>query len=326
MTALLITVDTELSSSLHQRGVSLDDNISRSIWARAQGQAYGIGWQMDLLDRHGLKGVFFLDPLPALVHGADFLKPIVGAIVSRGHEVQMHVHTEWLAWASKSPVGGRLGRNIGDFSLDDQVVLLGQAKHWLESSGAPAITAFRAGNFGASDDTLRALAILGITWDSSVNSGYLGRECRISADKAQIGAAWQHGVAELPVSGIIDRPGGFRPAQICAMSAAEMRAGLRHAVREGHDAFVVVTHSFEMLSRDRQRPNRAVIARFEALCREATRLPAVRGAGFNDLPSDLADRPARALTRAAPSQLRTGLRIAQQAWATWRYEHRLVPA
>ena len=326
MTALLITVDTELSSSLHQRGVSLADNVARSIWAEAKGGAYGIGWQMDLLDRHGLTGVFFLDPLPALVHGADFLAPIVRAVVGRGHEVQMHIHTEWLAWARESPVGGRQGRNIGDFSLADQIVLLGLAKQLLEDAGAPAITAFRAGNFGASDDTLRALATLGVVWDSSVNPAYLGRECTIAADRAQIGATRQHGVIELPVSGIADRPGGFRPAQICAMSAAEMRDGLRHAAREGHDAFVVVTHSFEMLSRDRQRPNRAVMARFEALCREAARLPGVQGAGFNDLPADLADRPARALTRAAPSQWRTGLRIAQQAWATWRYEHRLVPA
>jgi hypothetical protein len=238
----------------------------------------------------------------------------------------MHIHTEWLAWAKDSPVGGRQGRNIGDFSLDDQVILLGHAKQWLEQAGAPAITAFRAGNFGANDDTLRALAKLGVAWDSSVNPAYLGRECAITADPAQIGPTRAQGIVELPVSGIEDRPGGFRPAQICAMSAAEMRAGLRHAVHEGQAVFNVVTHSFEMLSRDRQRPNGAVIARFRALCREAARLPGIRGVGFNDLSLDLADQPARVLTRAAPSRLRTGLRLAEQALATWRYEHRLVPA
>jgi hypothetical protein len=302
MTALLITVDTELSASLHQRGMSLADNVDRSIWARTPAGAFGIGWQMDLLDRHGLKGVFFLDPMPALVHGADFLTPIVGAIVARGHEVQMHIHTEWLAWAKESPVGDRQGHSIGDFSLDDQIILLGRAKQLLEQAGAPAITAFRAGNFGANDDTLRALATLGVAWDSSVNPAYLGHGCGISADRALIGAIRAQGIAELPVSGIEDKPGGFRPAQICAMSAAEMRAGLRHAVRDGHDAFNVVTHSFEMLSRDRQRPNGTVIARFQALCREASRLPGIQGAGFNDLPADLADRPVRTLTRAAPDR------------------------
>ncbi|HUD92031.1 hypothetical protein [Sphingobium sp.] len=326
MTALLITVDTELSAALHLQGVALEENVRRSIWAEARGQAVGIGWQMQLLDRHGLKGVFFLDPLPALIHGVDFLKPIVGEIVRRGHEVQLHIHTEWLAWVKDSPVDGRQGRNIGDFTLADQILLLGLAKHLLEEAGAPPITAFRAGNFGANDDTLRALAAIDILWDSSVNPAYLGRECGIVADREQIAAVPTHGVIELPVSGIIDRPGGFRPAQICAMSAAEMRAGLNHAAREGHDAFVVVTHSFEMLSRDRQRLNGAVMARFEALCRTAGRMPQVRGAGFHDLSPAIADAPARGLTRVPASRLRTGLRVAQQVLATWHYERRLVPA
>jgi hypothetical protein len=326
MTSLLITVDTELSSSLHRGGATLKDNVARSIWGETRDGAFGIGWQMDLLDRQGLKGVFFLDPMPALVHGPDFLRAIVGAIVSRGHEVQLHIHTEWLEWADVSPVDGRRGRNIGDFTLDDQITLLRLARTLLEDAGAPPILAFRAGNFGANDDTLRALAALGILWDSSVNPAYLGRECGIDIGEEQIAPTRRLGMAELPVSGIADRPGGFRPAQICAMSAAEMRAGLRHAVQEGQDAFVVVTHSFEMLSRDRRRPNRAVIARFERLCREAARLPSVSPAGFTDLPPSLADRPDRSFTRAAPSRLRTGLRQAQQAWATWRYEHRLVPA
>lgn len=326
MTALLITVDTELSALWQQRGASLDENVRRSIHAEAGGRACGIGWQMDVLDRHGLKGVFFIDPLPALVHGADFLRPIVGEVVGRGHEAQLHIHTEWLGWAKASPVKGRQARNIGDFSLADQVTLLGLAKSLLEQAGAPPITAFRAGNFGANDDTLRALAAVGIDWDSSVNPAYLRGDCRISAEHGQIGAKRIHGVAELPVSGIIDRPGGFRPAQICAMSAAEMRAGLRHAVCNGHDAFVVVTHSFEMLSRDRARPNGAVIRRFEQLCREAARMPGVQGAGFRDLSPSLADAPERRLDRVAPNRLRTGLRIAAQAVATWRYEHRLIPA
>ena len=325
MTALLVTVDTELSAAFQRRGMSLEDNLRLSIWAEGRGQETGIGWQMAVLERHGLKGVFFLDPLPALVHGRAFLHPIVDAILSRGHEVQMHIHTEWLEWAAESPVEGRRGRNIGDFNLADQIALLDLAKRWLEEAGAPPIRAFRAGNFGASDDTLRALAHIGVMWDSSVNPAYLGRECAIAADPAQIAPQLLHDVIELPVSGIADRPSGFRPAQVCAMSAAEMRAGITHAMAERHPAYVVVTHSFEMLSRDRRRPNRAVMNRFESLCRSASAFPGMTGAGFADLDPQLANLPARALTRAAPSRTRTMMRQAQQAWATWRYEHRLVP-
>lgn len=326
MTALLITVDTELSAAMQQRGVSLEDNVASSIWGRTPGgRECGIGWQMDAMDRHGQKGVFFLDPMPALVHGADWLKPVVGEIVTRGHEVQLHIHSEWLAWAPQSPVEGRTGRNIGDFSLADQITLLGLARDLLEQAGAPPITAFRAGNFGANDDTLRALAAIGLSWDSSVNPAYLGGECHIGVDPATIDPVSRLGVAELPVSGIADRPGRFRPAQICAMSAAEMRAGLSHAAHAGHAAYVVVTHSFEMLSRDRQRPNGLVMRRFDQLCAAAARTPGLRAAGFRDL-SPVADSPAGPTGRAGPSRLRTSLRIAQQMWATWRYERRLMPA
>lgn len=326
MTALLITVDTELSALLYQRGVSLDDNIRRSIWGEVGGQRYGIGWQMDQLDRHGLKGVFFVDPMPAAVYGTEFLKPIVAGIADRGHEVQLHVHTEWLGSEPGSPVGGRQGRNIGDFSLEDQINLLRLARGWLEEAGAPAVTAFRAGNFGANDDTLRALAQLRIAWDSSLNPAYRHHGCALAETAGdQAGIMQRLGVRELPVAGIYDRPGSFRPAQICAMSAAEMRAGLHHAVREGHDAFAVVTHSFEMLSRDRRRPNKAVMRRFTALCDEAARLDGIRSAGFLDMQSYAVCRSSAPLTRLKPHPLRTTARMAEQLWANWRYERRLFP-
>ncbi len=325
MTALLITIDTELSSSLHRKGVSLRDNMDRSIWGLGGAGGYGIQWQMDLMDRHGLKGTFFVDPLPALVYDTEFLSEIISTIVSGGHEVQLHIHTEWLAWAKHSPVEGRQGRNIGDFSLADQIVLLDLARKLLLDAGAPEITAFRAGNFGANDDTLRALAQLGMAWDSSVNTAYLDQGCAISADPGLIGAFPMLGIVELPVSGIMDRPGRFRPAQICAMSTSEMIAGLRHAVREEHGAYVIVTHSFEMLSRDRRRPNRAVMRRFDQLASHAASEPRLVPMGFRDLPQSLAKPDIRTLTRVSPSRLRTGWRMAQQAWATWRYERRLKP-
>ena len=325
MTALLITVDTELSSLLHERGMSLEDNVRSSIWGEAEGGAYGVGWQMDELEKHGLKGVFFVDPMPALLHGTEFLKPIVRSIVARGHEVQLHIHSEWLQWARHSPINGRTGRNIGNFDQADQATLLRLGKQWLEDAGAPSITAFRAGNFGANDDSLRALAEVGIAWDSSVNPAYHRYGCRISGARDQITPVHRLGVGELPVSGIIDRPGSFRPAQICAMSAREMRVGVRHAVRERHPAFVVVTHSFEMLSRDRKRPNRAVMRRFTALCREAARLAGLTVCGFHDLAPDVAKTGEHPHSRVPPNPVRTASRMAQQLWASWLYERRLIP-
>lgn len=324
MTDVLITVDTEMRSSLHRKGVSASDNAASSIFGRTVAGDFGIGWQMDRMADHGLKGVFFVDPMPALVYGEGILADIVGPIVARGHDVQLHIHTEWLEWASSAPVGERRGRNIGDFSRADQVILLRLARDLIERAGAPLPIAFRAGNFGANDDTISVLTELGIAWDSSVNADYLGRECRIEFDSGRHMPIEYRGLIELPVSGLMDMPGHFRPAQICAISTREMRDALVHAVYHDHALFTIVTHSFEMLSRDRQRPNRAVTARFEAMCATIANTPGLRSARLVDLDRSQVlgeDKP-----RLGPNRIRTWLRLGAQALATWRYERRLRPA
>lgn len=319
MTAVLITVDTELSALLNQRGLSARANFDSSILGRCGAGAFGVGWQMDVLDRHGLKGVFFVDPLPALVLGEGVIADTVGMIVGRGHDVQLHAHPEWLEWVKESPVEGRLGRNMADFSVADQVALLDYGCGVIERAGAARPVAFRAGNFGANDDTLRALTVLELRWDSSVNAGFLDGECRISVPPEQNLPVELHGVIELPVSGLYDRAGHFRPAQVCAMSGWEMRDTLRHAARQGHPVVTVVTHSFEMLSRDRSRPNRAVMARFEGLARFVGQHVLLETATFSTLGDvRVADAP-----RAGPNLVRTMARVVEQAVATMMYERKL---
>lgn len=325
MTRVLITVDTELSPLLHQQGVSARRNFDSSIRGLCAAGEFGVGWQMDRMEAHGLKGVFFVEPLCGLVAGETVVADIVGPILARGHEVQLHIHTEWLNWVKPALAGGRQGHDLADFSLEDQIVLLGLASDLLVRAGAPKPTAFRAGNFGANDDSLRALATLGIAWDSSVNAPFLNSACQIGLGPDQTAAVHRLGVIELPVSGLFDRPGNIRHAQVNALSAREMRAALAHAALNRHDAFVIVTHSFEMLSRDRTRPNRAVMRRFENMCRMIETHPGLVSAGFHDLDPAIAGADRAPQTRLGPGRLRTGLRMLEQALATWRYERQLLP-
>lgn len=320
MAAVLITVDTELSPLLHQQGASADENFAASITGRTSDGDFGVGWQMDMLERHGLRGVYFVDPAPALVYGDEIVRRIVEPIVARGHKVQLHIHTEWLEWASEPPVGVR-GLHIGDFSREDQNVLLEWARDTLIRCGAPAPTAFRAGNYGANDDTLAVLSELGIAWDSSFNPSYAPEPCRIALPR-ETGPARHAGMIELPVSAIYDQPGQLRAAQICALSETEMTAALRHAA--GQDApFVIVSHSFEMLSRDRKRPNCVVMRRFEAICEEIAANPALQCAGFGHLDPDTVLNSVP--SRLPANRLRTLGRMVEQALSTWAYERRLLP-
>lgn len=316
-TQVLISFDTEFSALLYQRGASAAENFDASITGRTAQGNVGIHWQMDRLDERGLKGVFFIDPMPALVHGRAIVADMVGPVVERGHDVQLHIHTEWLDFAENHGFGSLSGHSIKDFPASAQQDLLALAKSLLEEGGAPAPIAFRAGNFGANDDTLKALATLGLRWDSSVNPVFLGGECHVSLPRTIRHATPHCGVTELPVATLFDRPGHLRPAQVCALSAWEMRALLDHAAAAGDAHAMIVCHSFEMLSRDRQRPNGTVMARFEALCAHVATHSGLESATFQSIrPGVEGGRP----EHLPANLLRTGLRMAEQAWAQARYE------
>lgn len=322
MTRAIISFDTELSAGLYQRGADVRANFESSILGRCRDGDFGIGFQMDMLERHGLTGVFFIDPMPALVYGPAVIDAIVRPVVERGHEVQLHIHTEWLTFARFNPVGRLIGRNIGDFPLAAQKTLIALARDILVGAGAPKPTAFRAGNFGANDDTIRALAALGFRFDSSFNAAWRDHGCALSLDPGNLGMRLHHGVVEVPVSGLMDRANRFRPAQLCAISEEEMRDALDHSAASGAIQFSAFSHSFELLSRDRRVANRLAISRMEALCRAVADDPRLVSGGFATLPGP-PDRPAR-IGIAAPKPLRTARRTIEQGIGHLVHEVRYI--
>jgi hypothetical protein len=120
MTSVLLTIDTELSSGAHQRGMGAAQNFDTAILGLVSNGEWGINHQIGRFGAHGLKAVFFVEALSAEVVGLDFLKRTIDPILSSGHEVQLHAHTEWLPWFPRDPVEGRRGQNIGDFNYKDQ--------------------------------------------------------------------------------------------------------------------------------------------------------------------------------------------------------------
>jgi hypothetical protein len=314
MTAIYLTIDTEYSAAFAEGPAPLSrvENFRRSISGEVDGGEAGIFHQMDVLERHGCQGVFFVDPLPALVWGVQAVADVVGPIVARGHDVQLHCHTEWLALAGeRNPLGAKTGRNMADFSFPEQVLILRLARDMLVAAGAPPPVAFRAGNYGANDDTLRALAQVGIAFDSSHPPGIERSACGIRLGPDHRRPLRRLGAIEVPI-GCIDVGSRLRHAQITALSLREMRDAIVHARDEGVSSFTFVSHSFELLSRDRRRVNPIVRRRFEGLCREIERIPGVATATYAADPP----RPSRR-TRAAPvlphSPVRATLRLAEQA-------------
>ena len=121
----------------------------------------------------------------------------------------------------------------------------------------------------------------------------------------------------MPIGCIESGGNGLRHAQVTALSAAEMLAALDHANRHGIGAFTLVSHSFELLSRDRRRINHIVRRRFERLCAGLARIGVTT--------ATYAERPPAVAAAAGPapvlphSRWRSGRRLAEQLAGNLRY-------
>lgn len=316
-TRVLLTVDTELAWRHHAAGLSVEQVYARSI----EPAGVGLGYQLSMLRAHGLKACFFVDPMPATVFGLDVVKRIVAPILEAGQEVQLHLHPNW-AGAEADDSGRSHARfELIDYSEEAQRALIVEAAGWLVKAGAPAPIAFRAGSYSANDTTLRTLAGLGFRYDSSHNGSESPWPSAISLARTQIAPVTYRGVVELPVTLIEDREGRLRHCQICALSSAEIAAAIDHAIDNGHAILTIVSHSFELATRDGLRVNPLVRRRFDRLCEQ---LAANADRAPTSFFTELDGLDIHADARPAPPRLFRRLgRMGEQLVSNLIYERRL---
>lgn len=311
-TQVLLTIDTELAWRHHASGAGWHDNF-RSSYDPA---GVGIPYQLEMLRRHGLRACFFVDPMPALVYGLEPIRRMVEPILEAGQELQLHLHSFWHDLARDT--GEKPRFELTKFDAEGQAELIRTARDLLIEAGAPAPIAFRAGCYAANRDTLAALPPLGIAYDSSHNGAEHPHLSVLPFAPELVDPAVRGSVTEIPISQVRRPDGGLRPLQICALSMQEMRAALLHASAERHRVTTIVSHSFELATRDGKRVNGLVHKRFGRLCaflaeHEAS-MPTTSFAAL-DLRSD-----APAAQPLATGRIRTAHRMAEQAWGTARYE------
>lgn len=286
---IVFTVDTEFYPiSANWQRHSLTEDIERDIYGKTPSGHFGLIYQLDTFRNHGVKAVFFVESLFANCPQAGFepLRRIVDLIQSYGQEVQLHLHPEWLMHLPSCPVEYK-GGLLRDYSEDDQLRLLDIATDNLVRAGAKVPVAFRAGDYGANRDTLRALVRLGFKFDCSYNYPYTATTCDLSS----LGPTWDSrptdGLWEVPVSCFEDWPRHYRHCQLSACSTREVASALYLAELRGWNTFTILSHSFEMLAnRWSSRPiasRPAVIARFQDLCRHIGSGSELTTAHFGDL-------------------------------------------
>jgi peptidoglycan/xylan/chitin deacetylase (PgdA/CDA1 family) len=240
------------------------------IRGRTASGDFGLPYQIDALNRHGLGATFFVETLFAGKAGMEPLTEIVNMVQDGGHDVQLHLHTEWMAEFSSPDLPQPVHQLLRLYTEDEQTRIVAKGLADLRQAGARTVCAFRAGNFAANFATLRALARNGLLYDSSHNSCFFDSTCHLLTEKPMLQPQMIEGVLEFPVSTFSDYPGHTRPAQLCACSAREMQIALLRAWEAGWSSFVILWHSHELLSNvrspGRRKPARIQLARFERLC------------------------------------------------------------
>lgn len=334
MVNVFFTIDVEVwCNGWKNIDARFANSFDRYIHGTTPQGRFGLPYQFQVMNDHGLKSVCFVEPLFSGHFGQAPLDEIVGLVNEAGHETQLHLHPEWVDEAYIPLLGGiapaHKRPNLRDYSLTEQTSLVAISLQMLARAGAPQVNAMRAGSFGFNRDTLDALAANAVPFDSSYNATMHGPSSGVKPGELAWAPFECAGVQEYPMSVFDDGTGKLRHVQLTACSLSEMESVLWQALETGHTSLVILSHSFELLnggSRDRSDP--VVIRRFRKLCAFLDRHRDVfKVRGFQGLEAEVAAVPASAtaIESASPSPWvqppllhsplwRTGARVVEQAY------------
>lgn len=242
--------------------------FERYIYGRTKHGEYALPATLDILRRHGLTGVFFVEPLFSARFGAVHLEVVVGLIRAGNHEVQLHIHPEWVDEIEPPMIANNMVKrqHLCFYDLDEQTAIIGYGKNLLQRAGSGPITAFRAGSYAANRDSFEALRRNDIFVDSSMNVCFDISGTDMQDEISRIEPFQMSGVYSYPVSVFRDGFGRLRPAQVGACSFEELRDAMTHARDLGWSDFVIVSHNFELLQPGTSEPDMTVVRRFDKLC------------------------------------------------------------
>lgn len=272
-----ITVDTEFSlGGLARPGTSgplTDERVNCRVGTRE----WGVPHLLAAFARYGIRATFFIETLHVAYFGDAPMGRVVEQLLAAGHDVQLHLHPQWL-YVARANGAGWLGPdappdNCEGRSLSELVDMIASGIETFRRWGAPVPIALRTGGLRVDRTVYQAMRQTGLFLASNVGWGHWEPDetaLRIAAGRWKI-----EGVTEVPVLTYRQATFGLQQAlrlcTITATSSREMRALLRTALTVGASPFVILTHPFEFVRffaaaapHSRSRIN---LGRLDALCR-----------------------------------------------------------
>lgn len=277
MTAgVYITFDVECSMG-GAWGTDLEPvTPERAIWGRYGHKQLGLPLITDILNDSDLSATFFVDPFVDEQGYPGEMEPVCKFLLDRRQDVQLHIHPNHQHYGlHKAGLEYKRTDNIADLDPESQRKMLEEGCRRLAQWTGHRPVAFRAGNMGASEETLEQLSHVGIKIDSSYAFPYVAGQCKFKDDQLYNGSKWYGDVLELALSGFYQpRLPGLHPAKpldLTGISFEECRSAIQKTCRAGADA-VIILHSFSLfkvqnIQYEGGRPNRIVINRLKRLCK-----------------------------------------------------------
>src|SRR5262249_45343175 len=146
----------------------------------------------------------------------------------RGHDAQLHLHPEQRFYRDFVQGGKRREESLMfTFPPTEQTELIREGIALFRELGGKTPRVYRAGCYGASEVTLKALRENGIEIDSSYNLAYLGYTCGFETQPLNAPVMLE-GIHEFPVT--VFRVRGLprsKPLEISAVSVSEIITTIR---------------------------------------------------------------------------------------------------
>ena len=192
----LFTVDTE---ALPNRAVT--DHVKRLIWGEYENGTAGVREMCAIGDEFGAKHVFFVDMCGAYAR-RDEVREVMAWLNNAGHDVQLHVHPEYLPKNFWEGTGFKIEPRYLNAYTDavKEEFLLTHFRDEITAVTGKPVRAFRAGSFRWNATTLRTLAKLDIplSFNNTVAATTIG-QCPYSIP-TNLPFQWSNGILEVPIT------------------------------------------------------------------------------------------------------------------------------
>jgi SAM-dependent methyltransferase len=181
-------------------GRASEDPINRLIWGKVNGAEFGIRRISSILKQHKIKGNFLIDFAMSALYGDKVVAEIGNFILEQGHELHVHLHSEWLVrkWNIKGLFNGPAGLNQLNSQLNRQFLQFSAFKY-AQLFGLNPIC-FRGGGFHFNEHTVEAAHAAGFTALSNFDC-YRHREDWAVSEEGMNNEPfkWKNGLIEIPV-------------------------------------------------------------------------------------------------------------------------------